>query len=151
MAEEIGFDFKLYQVQDEKWGSKNEHGEWNGLIKDMMDGEADVGAYLLITQGRSEVIDFMLPFYADKYGFFISTKASYTWSTYFQPFLYESWIVLLFMLFLISITFAMVARVGKDKNIKEFTLEKCMIYVFGAYAGLAIRRWSVTPVNISAR
>ena len=36
LAEEIGFDFKLYQVQDEKWGSKNEHGEWNGLIKDLV-------------------------------------------------------------------------------------------------------------------
>ena len=39
LAEEIGFDFKLYQVQDQKWGSKNEYGEWNGLIKDLVSGK----------------------------------------------------------------------------------------------------------------
>ena len=39
LAEEIGFDFKLYQVQDQKWGSKNEQGEWNGLIKDLVGNE----------------------------------------------------------------------------------------------------------------
>ena len=50
LAEEIGFDFKLYQVQDQKWGSKNEHGEWNGLIKDLVRLSGFVGLVLLVHQ-----------------------------------------------------------------------------------------------------
>ena len=153
LARHLNFTYSIATSRDGNWGSVNKDtGEWNGIIKDIIEGEADVGVALLsLTKSRSEVIDFMLPFYSDSFGFFVNTKSSYAWSTYFSPFLYESWVVLLAMLVLISLSLAMVARVGKDKSIKEFTLEKCVIYVFGAYSGVAIRRWSITPVNISTR
>ena len=153
LARQLNFTYSIAMSRDGQWGSIGQDtGEWNRIVKDIIDGEADIAVALLaLTKTRSEVIDFMLPFYADSFGFFVNTKSSFTWSTYFQPFLNESWAVLLSMLILVSLALAMVAKVGKDKSIKEFTLEKCIIYVFGAYSGVAIRRWSITPVNISTR
>lgn len=55
------------------------------------------------------------------------------------------------MMVILSIILALVAGLGKDTALSEFTLGKCFIYVFGAYGGLAVRRWSLTPVNISTR
>ena len=93
----------------------------------------------------------MIPYYSDLYGFFISNEASYSWTTYFEPFMYKSWIVLACMLFMIAFSLALVAKVGMDESINEFTLEKCFIFVFGAFGSFSVRRWSVTPDNISAR
>merc|ERR1711970_89247 len=93
----------------------------------------------------------MIPFYSVLFGFFISTESSYSWTTYFEPFLYESWIVLSGLLIVIALSLALVAKVGNDKCINEFTLEKCFVFVFGAFGSFSIRRWSVTPVNISTR
>ena len=152
-ARQLNFTYSIALSRDGYWGAVDkETGRWNGIIGDVVDGVADIAvAVLSVTKTRSEVADFMIPFYSDQFGFFISKESSYTWNTYFEPFMYESWVVLLAMLILIALSLAMVARVGKDKSIKEFTLEKCFIYVFGAYGGFAIRRWSITPVNISTR
>ena len=100
---------------------------------------------------RSEFVDFMTPFKDVNLGFFISTQTSYSWKTYLFPFLYESWAALLLMLVILSLVFAGVAKAGRDECLQEFTLKKCVIYIFGAYGGIAVRRWSITPKNISAR
>ena len=152
LARHLNFTYSIALSRDGQWGSVDKDtGKWNGIVRDIIDGEADIAAALAVTKTRSEAVDFLLPFHTDNFGFFVNTKSSFTWTTYLQPFLFESWVVLLFMLIVISLVMAFVARIGKDKSLKEFTLEKCFIYVFGAYSGVAIRRWSVTPSNISAR
>ena len=117
-----------------------------------MDGVADLAvASLSITESRSQVVDFMIPFEEEENSFFVTTNSTFSWTTFLLPFLEESWAILLAMLFFLSLMFALVAKLGKDKCIQEFTLEKCAIYVFGAYGGIAVRRWNITPNNISAR
>lgn len=34
----LGFRFHIKQVDDSKYGEKNEQGEWNGMIKELIDG-----------------------------------------------------------------------------------------------------------------
>ena len=92
-----------------------------------------------------------LPYDYEEDRFFVSREAANSWTTFLQPFLYESWAVLMLMLVVMSLIFTFVVRMGKDTSLNEFSLGKCAIYVFGAYGGISVRRWSITPVNISAR
>ena len=36
--EEIPFNYELYEVPDKNFGSKNEKGEWNGMINQLIQG-----------------------------------------------------------------------------------------------------------------
>ena len=153
LSKYLNFTYSIAISRDGKYGKFDaETDEWNGLVKDIIDDVADIAvASLSITKSRSQVVDFMIPFESEENCFLVSMRASFSWTTFLHPFLYESWAALLVMLVSLSLVFAFVARIGNDECLKEFTLEKCAIYVFGAYGGIAVRRWSITPSNISAR
>ena len=153
MSMYLNFTYSIALSRDGKYGKFHpETGRWSGMIGDVVDDVADIAVgSISVIASRSKVVDFMIPFGAEKYGFFVNMDASYAWATFLLPFLYESWAALVVMLVCSSLIFAFVAKVGNDKCLKEFTLEKCVIYVFGAYGGIAVRRWSITPSNISAR
>ena len=153
MASYLNITYSIALARDGNWGTIDpDTGEWNVLIKDILDNVVDaVVAPILSTNSRRQAVDYLLPFDYEEDTFFVSRKASNSWTTFLLPFLYETWAVLFVILLALAFIFAFVARIGKDKSLKEFTLEKCMIYLFGAYGGIAVRRWSITPVNISAR
>lgn len=53
----------FFQVEDKAWGGKNRNGEWNGLMRDILESKADLAmTSLKITTERSEIIDFSMPF-----------------------------------------------------------------------------------------
>lgn len=37
LAELCNFNYTIYQVADNKYGSQNQNGEWNGLVKEILD------------------------------------------------------------------------------------------------------------------
>ena len=75
--------------------------------------------------------------------------------------------MLMAMINICALTLAALAYLAKERNLREFSLQKSYIYSFGAYCALAARRWwqilfkgnhqtidhrwSVTPVNIAVR
>jgi len=67
LVEEISkilhFKYTFQLVKDRAYGVKNAKGEWNGMIGEVMRGEADMAvADLTITSKREEAVDFTLPF-----------------------------------------------------------------------------------------
>lgn len=59
----LGFKFVIKLVDDHNYGSKDRNGEWNGMIRELIDGKADlVVADLTITYEREAVVDFSMPF-----------------------------------------------------------------------------------------
>ncbi|KAG8176522.1 hypothetical protein JTE90_018995, partial [Oedothorax gibbosus] len=63
IADVLGFKFRIKQVDDHKYGEKNDQGEWNGMIKELIDGRADLAiGDLTITFGREQAVDFTMPF-----------------------------------------------------------------------------------------
>lgn len=38
LQEELNFDYKMYVIKDKLYGSLNERGEWNGLVRDLING-----------------------------------------------------------------------------------------------------------------
>jgi hypothetical protein len=72
--------------------------------------------------------------------FHLFLQAAYTFSTYTKQFHLVTWQFLLLMILLTTFTLSLLAKLTKEKNIKEFTLSKSFIYTFGAYCGIAARR-----------
>jgi len=72
-----GFNYVIHEVRDKSYGSVNGHGVWNGMVGELVHGvryqrrwdsevvlqEADMAvASLTISYGRSEAIDFTVPY-----------------------------------------------------------------------------------------
>ncbi|XP_013931844.1 PREDICTED: glutamate receptor ionotropic, kainate 3-like [Thamnophis sirtalis] len=59
----LGFSYEIRLVEDGKYGAQDEKGQWNGMIKELIDHKADLAvAPLTITHVREKVIDFSKPF-----------------------------------------------------------------------------------------
>ncbi|XP_075460847.1 glutamate receptor ionotropic, kainate 3 [Ascaphus truei] len=59
----LGFSYEIRLVEDSRYGSQDEKGQWNGLVKELIDHKADLAvAPLTITHVREKVIDFSKPF-----------------------------------------------------------------------------------------
>ena len=70
------------------WGAQNlKTGEWNGLIKDLIDDAADIVASpLTVLKLRSFVVDFLLPLETDSNTLIIRIHFSFSWDVFFRPF-----------------------------------------------------------------
>uniref|UniRef100_A0A3P9ACM9 Glutamate receptor n=1 Tax=Esox lucius TaxID=8010 RepID=A0A3P9ACM9_ESOLU len=59
----LGFSYDIRLVPDGKYGLPDDKGQWNGMIKELMEHRADLAvAPLTITYLREKVIDFSKPF-----------------------------------------------------------------------------------------
>ncbi|XP_058267527.1 glutamate receptor ionotropic, kainate 1 isoform X4 [Hemibagrus wyckioides] len=59
----LGFSYEVRLVSDGKYGAQNDKGEWNGMVRELIDHVADLAvAPLTITYVREKVIDFSKPF-----------------------------------------------------------------------------------------
>ncbi|XP_059352207.1 glutamate receptor ionotropic, kainate 2-like [Daphnia carinata] len=64
ISEMLGFHYKFKLVDDSNWGTLNKRtGEWNGMIRELLDGKADLAiADLSINYDRESAVDFTMPF-----------------------------------------------------------------------------------------
>ncbi|XP_051576568.1 glutamate receptor ionotropic, kainate 3-like [Myxocyprinus asiaticus] len=63
LASILGFSYEIHLVPDGKYGFQDDKGQWNGMIKELMEHRADLAvAPLTITFAREKAIDFSKPF-----------------------------------------------------------------------------------------
>ncbi|XP_059195163.1 glutamate receptor ionotropic, kainate 3 [Centropristis striata] len=63
LANVLGFTYEIRLVPDGKYGSQDDKGQWNGMIRELIEHRADLAvAPLTITFMREKVIDFSKPF-----------------------------------------------------------------------------------------
>ncbi|XP_015774940.1 PREDICTED: glutamate receptor ionotropic, NMDA 2B-like [Acropora digitifera] len=61
VASQLQFEPIVYFVRDGNYGAKNTTADtWNGIVRDILDEEADIAIDLMANEARSEVIDFSL-------------------------------------------------------------------------------------------
>ncbi|CAN8017835.1 unnamed protein product, partial [Ixodes persulcatus] len=59
----LGFRYQLRLVRDGAYGTKDSTGRWNGMVRELIDREADLAlGDLTITYLREEAVDFTMPF-----------------------------------------------------------------------------------------
>ncbi|XP_023230158.1 glutamate receptor ionotropic, kainate 2-like isoform X2 [Centruroides sculpturatus] len=63
IAKYLGFNYVIREVADKSYGKRDHLGEWNGMIRELMDAKADLAiGDITITYEREEVVDFTMPF-----------------------------------------------------------------------------------------
>ncbi|XP_001660418.2 ionotropic receptor 25a [Aedes aegypti] len=64
IAKIVKFDYEIKEVEDGKFGNMNEKGEWNGIVRKLIDKQADIGlGSMSVMAERETVIDFTVPYY----------------------------------------------------------------------------------------
>lgn len=109
------FKYELRVLEGElaSHGTRNEKGEWNGLIRELIDGRADISvADLTITYERESVVDFTMPFMSLGIGILVKkpTKASPKLFEFMLPLAPEVWIYLITAFVGVTLFLFMVAR-----------------------------------------
>ncbi|XP_046867079.1 glutamate receptor ionotropic, kainate 2 [Drosophila willistoni] len=64
LAEKLNFDYDIVEPQIGHMGQRNEQGEWDGVVGDLVSGQTDFAiAALKMYSEREEVVDFLPPYY----------------------------------------------------------------------------------------
>nr|XP_015917244.1 glutamate receptor ionotropic, NMDA 2B isoform X1 [Parasteatoda tepidariorum]XP_042910482.1 glutamate receptor ionotropic, NMDA 2B isoform X1 [Parasteatoda tepidariorum] len=105
-ANDLRFSYDLYRVEDGIWGVF-ENNTWNGLIKEILDGNADmVVTSIKINSERQKAVDFTVPFMETGIAIVVAKKTGIiSPKAFLEPFDTTSWLMIL----LISIQFAAIA------------------------------------------
>ena len=77
-SDKLNFNIRQFKRIDGEWGTLNkETGEWNGMISNLMNGDADImPASVTICCKRTGVVDFLWPLASISYGFAIKSNFS---------------------------------------------------------------------------
>jgi ionotropic glutamate receptor NMDA 1 len=94
LENDLGFKADLHVVKDGKYGALND-GKWNGLIGELVRGEADLAiADLTITDSRSRAVNFTQPFLHSGMNILVVVKKDFLkrWLPRFlEPFSTDLW------------------------------------------------------------
>ena len=152
LAIHLNFTYELELSRDGTWGFFDQStGEWSGIIKDVVDGVADIGAApLTVNFDRTQFVDFLHPIHSDKSTFVVAQKLAFN-NSFLSTLKTESWRMIGVFVILLAVTLCMVVRVSKDQGQHGFKLQHCLIYASGALCGFKAKGWFITPVAISAR
>lgn len=107
------YEIRVLDGESPSHGTRNEKGEWNGLIRELIDGRADISvADLTITYERESVVDFTMPFMSLGIGILVKkpTKASPKLFEFMLPLAPEVWIYLITAFVGVTLFLFMVAR-----------------------------------------
>ncbi len=103
----LNFTIRYYNRFDEGWGSFDpESGEWGGMVRSLVDGEADmINSGLTISIERSNAVRFLPPIISDVYTFAIKRPdgKAINWLTLFNIFKPELWTVLVLVALLATL------------------------------------------------
>jgi len=94
IASIVGFRYKLRLVKDGKYGGVKEDGSWNGMIGELLNGEAHMAvAPLSITRVRERVVDFSKPFMVTGITIMVKKpdKQEFSVFAFMQPLSTEIW------------------------------------------------------------
>ncbi|XP_063879172.1 glutamate receptor ionotropic, kainate 2-like isoform X3 [Scylla paramamosain] len=109
-----GFDYILEISPEGVYGAPNPvTGEWNGIVKQLMSGKADLAiGSMTINYARENVIDFTKPFMNVGIGilFKVPTSQQTRLFSFMNPLAIEIWLYVLAAYVLVSITMFIVAR-----------------------------------------
>ncbi|XP_078672347.1 glutamate receptor ionotropic, delta-1-like [Branchiostoma floridae x Branchiostoma belcheri] len=137
----LGFKYKLYEVQDKKYGSPQEDGTWSGMIGDVMQGKADFAlSAITITPQREQVVDFTKRYMDFAVGILLRKPVKKTdLFVFLDPFHVNVWLCTIAAFILVSAVLFLLHRIGTRKTIDDpndgpdFNLRNTMWFVYGSF------------------
>ncbi|CAH0391759.1 unnamed protein product [Bemisia tabaci] len=160
---QIGFEYEIYVVPDNNFGNMDENGQWNGMIKELVEKRADIAlGSLSVMAERENVVDFTVPYY-DLVGITILMKKQKAPTSLFK-FLtvleQDVWICILGAYFFTSFLMWVFDRWSPysyqnnrekykdDEEKREFTLKECLWFCM---TSLTPQGGGEAPKNLSGR
>ena len=153
LASDLNFSYSLALSRDGNWGSKDaQSGDWNGIIKDLMDGIADVSpAPLIIMNSRSLVVEYLPPFYTEETTLLVSSQSSYLSWIFLAPFHISVWIIICITVIWLAVSL-FISQVFMDSKYCTFeNFYQAVVDVYGAFGSFAAVRFNVVPRQMSSR
>ncbi|XP_017786976.1 PREDICTED: ionotropic receptor 25a [Nicrophorus vespilloides] len=163
IAEILKFDYEIVPVQDGKFGNMDEKGNWNGIVKELIDKKADIGlGSMSVMAERENVIDFTVPYY-DLVGITILMKLPKTPTSLFKFLTVlenDVWLCILAAYFFTSFLMWVFDRWSPysyqnnrekykdDEEKREFNLKECLWFCM---TSLTPQGGGEAPKNLSGR
>ncbi|GLH11639.1 Ionotropic receptor 25a, partial [Gryllus bimaculatus] len=97
LAEVLNFTSEWHVPADGAFGSKRPNGEWNGMIRMLLEGRIDLSICpFMMTSLRAEVVRYTAPLASTRASLFIRTpsEAPAKWEVFVQPFHRSLWLAL---------------------------------------------------------
>ncbi|XP_059153989.1 glutamate receptor ionotropic, kainate 2-like [Physella acuta] len=113
LAKIVGFNFRIELVPDGNYGSPNAAGEWDGMVREIIERRADLAiAPLTITYIREQVIDFTKPFLnlGISILFKVPRKEKPGLFSFLNPLAIEIWLYVIGAYLIVSFTIFTLAR-----------------------------------------
>ncbi|KAL3878980.1 hypothetical protein ACJMK2_031302, partial [Sinanodonta woodiana] len=136
VAAQLDFDYEIYLVHDGKFGSRMPNGEWNGMMGELLSGNATMSvAPLSISSDREGAVDFTKPFMTRYISVLMKVPQSET--SYFEflnPLHHTVWICTFGAFIFVSITLYILERVGsmQKKDCPYISFRQSLWFVFGS-------------------
>ncbi|XP_053724493.1 probable glutamate receptor isoform X1 [Synchiropus splendidus] len=143
IAKMLGFKYKVHLVKDGSYGRQDESGHWNGMIGEVMRGEADLAiAPLTLTAARERVVGMTKPFMQTGISILLRRDISEESGLFefLTPFSAETWVGVLAAYLGTAACIFLVARLSPcewsqpESEATKFTLLHSLWYTAGALA-----------------
>lgn len=119
MSKQLGFNYTFEVQEDNVYGSlQKATGEWNGMLRKIIDGKADLAITdLTITSERESAVDFTTPFMnlGISVLYRMPTQAPPSWSSFLLPFSYEVWGYLIGSWLIVSLVLYIIGRMSAEE------------------------------------
>ncbi|XP_075695773.1 putative glutamate receptor [Rhinoderma darwinii] len=158
LAEALEFNYTLHVVKDGRYGAKDPHGVWNGMVGEIIRKEVDLAvAPLTITAVRENEISFTKPFVQTGIGILLKketpSEGSYLFG-FLNPFSKELWIGIIISYVITSLCLFLVGRLSpcewaepsNERN--QYTLLNSLWFGMGAFT---LQGVEPQPKSASAR
>uniref|UniRef100_UPI0037E9630B probable glutamate receptor isoform X2 n=1 Tax=Semicossyphus pulcher TaxID=241346 RepID=UPI0037E9630B len=141
LSKKLGFTYKVHLVKDNRYGLMDASGKWNGMIGEVIRGEADLAvAPLTLTAVREQFVDMTTPFMQTGIGFILRRDVASEESSFslLAPFSTDMWVGVLIAFLLTGVCIFLVGRISPsewaepDTEQHSFTLLHSFWYITGA-------------------
>ncbi|XP_050678788.1 ionotropic receptor 25a isoform X1 [Leptidea sinapis] len=159
----VKFDYEITLAPDGNYGTMDDNGNWNGIIKELVEKRADIGlASLSVMAERENVVDFTVPYY-DLVGITILMKQPRTPTSLFKFLTVlenDVWFSILAAYFFTSFLMWVFDKWSPysyqnnrekyldDEEKREFTLKECLWFCM---TSLTPQGGGEAPKNLSGR
>ncbi|CAH1246306.1 GRID2 [Branchiostoma lanceolatum] len=136
----LDFEYLIYEGHDGRYGSLQDDGNWDGLMKDVVEDEADfaLGA-IPVTPDRERSLDFTRQFMEASIGLLVRQRPKKAdWLTVVKPFQPKVWLCTIVGFVVVSVTLFLLHRAGANgdeenivKNTNEPNLADTVWFVYG--------------------
>ncbi|NP_001191669.1 glutamate receptor 8 [Aplysia californica] len=155
VAQMLEFDYEIYLVNDGKFGNKMPNGEWNGMIGELLAGNATMSvAPLSINAQREEAVDFTKPFKTRYISVLMRIpRRDRSYFEFLNPLSPIVWICTLGAFVIVSIILYTLERIGRGKDkggtdALQITVRESFWFIFGS---LLQGNTDSTPCTIPGR